>query len=163
MKRALLAASLTLGTIVPANADVYVAVDAQGNAVGGPVMCDSATCADGSQYSNATLQPGQHYVLQNRGSAGIGGDNPGTSVKADVATQTWTISTNETVVRQFTPEREISVAPVIVKPDTSTVVDSSTVLFDSTTALSDFTFPDWWAEFLKFWTRWSNLFTNWIL
>lgn len=161
MKRALLVASLTLGTIVPAQADVYVAVDAQGNAVGGAIMCDAVTCGAGSQYSSLTLQPGQHYELQGHGDSGIGNNNPGTTVKVDVPTQTWTVTQNESVVRTFTPERDLTPAPVIIAPDTRTVVDSSTALLDSTTTLSDFAFPDWWDAFLAFWTRWSFIFTNW--
>jgi hypothetical protein len=75
-----------------ANADVYVKVDSSGNAVGGAIMCDAGTCGAGSQYSQLTLQPGEQYVLQGTGQAGIGNNNPNTQVKVDIETKEWTVT-----------------------------------------------------------------------
>ena len=90
--RKILVAVLLLASVAPANADVYVAVDENGNAVGGAIMCDAATCGDGSAYSKATLQPGQRYVLQGTGQSGIGNNNPNTQVKVDLQTNDWTVT-----------------------------------------------------------------------
>jgi hypothetical protein len=88
-----------------ARADVYVKVDASGNAIGGAIMCDAGTCGAGSEYSRLTLQPGERYVLQGTGHAGIGNNNPNTEVKVDLQTNEWTV-TREVVV--------VPVEPVVI-------------------------------------------------
>jgi hypothetical protein len=88
-----------------ARADVYVKVDANGNAVGGSIMCDAGTCGAGSEYSRLTLQPGESYALQGTGQAGIGNNNPNTQVKVDLQTNQWTV-TREVLV--------IPVEPVVI-------------------------------------------------
>ena len=88
-----------------ARADVYVKVDASGNAIGGAIMCDAGTCGAGSEYSRLTLQPGERYVLQGTGHAGIGNNNPNTEVKVDLQTNEW-IVTREVVV--------VPVEPVVI-------------------------------------------------
>jgi hypothetical protein len=144
MKRISLAMAvlLALGVIPSANADVYVKVDANGNAIGGAIVCDAGTCGEGSLYSQLTLQPGERYVLQGFGQAGIGNNNPGVDVKVDVPTQTWTVTNNnapEPMVTTFTPDQGPSytpVAPILV--ETSTVTsDTATVLSDTSTVTSD--------------------------
>lgn len=137
-----MAALLALGVIPSANADVYVKVDANGNAIGGAIVCDAATCGEGSLYSQLTLQPGERYVLQGLGYAGIGNNNPGLDVKVDIATQTWTVTNNnasEPTVTTFTPEQGPRIAPVApILVETSTVVsDTATVLSDTSTVTSD--------------------------
>jgi hypothetical protein len=82
----------TLVVVSNAKADVYVKVDASGNAIGGAIMCDSGTCGAGSEYSRLTLQAGEQYVLQATGHAGIGNNNPNTQVKVDLPTNDWTIT-----------------------------------------------------------------------
>jgi hypothetical protein len=82
----------TLVLVANARADVYVKVDANGNAVGGAIMCDAGTCGAGSQYSQLTLQAGEQYVLQATGHAGIGNNNPNTQVKVDIGTNDWTVT-----------------------------------------------------------------------
>jgi hypothetical protein len=99
---------LMLGLMPSANADVYVKVDANGNAVGQAIMCDAGTCADGSAYSKATLAPGERYVLQNQGHAGIGNNNPGVDVKVDLTTNQWTATT--TTVKEVAP---VQIAPEV--------------------------------------------------
>jgi hypothetical protein len=135
MKKAfILGVTLVLG-VTPSYADVYVKVDAQGNAIGGAIVCDSDTCGEGSLYSQLTLGEGERYVLQGYGHSGIGNNNPDTKVTVDIPTQTWTVTTPkyETI---FTPSQPISnsvdIAPVVT--DTSTVViDTATVLSDTRT------------------------------
>jgi hypothetical protein len=144
MKRISLAmtALLALGVIPSANADVYVKVDANGNAIGGAIVCDAATCGEGSTYSQITLGPGERYVLQSLHQAGIGNNNPGVSVKVDIPTQTWTVTNNnipDPVVNTFTPYGDYQVTkptPVIVETATATS-DTATVLSDTRTVISD--------------------------
>ena len=84
--------ALALMQAQPAAADVYVKVDAQGNAIGGAIVCDASVCGPGTSFSERTLQPGEQYVLQGTGSTGIGNNNPGTSVKVDLNTNVWTVT-----------------------------------------------------------------------
>jgi hypothetical protein len=79
-------------TVANAQADVYVKVDANGNAIGGAIMCDASTCGAGSEYSRLTLQAGEQYVLQGTGHAGIGNNNSNTQVKVDLQTNDWTVT-----------------------------------------------------------------------
>jgi hypothetical protein len=140
MKKAfILGVTLILG-ITPSYADVYVKVDAEGNAVGGAIVCDSVTCGEGSLYSQLTLKEGERYVLQGLGHTGIGNNNPDTQVKVDIATQTWTVTT-PTGVNTFVPSHEPVDIPVYVPPvvvETSTIIsDTATVIIDTATVLSD--------------------------
>lgn len=144
-----------------ANADVYVKVDANGNAIGGAIMCDAGTCGAGSEYSRLTLQEGERYVLQGTGHAGIGNNNPNTQVQVDLQTNEWTITrqvevkptepvviNNQPVisyttqtVEKFTPANSpgnsasapIIVAPVVVPPTVDSTTATATT--DTTTAV----------------------------
>lgn len=158
MKKIIIILVTILG-ITPAYADVYVKVDANGNAIGGAIMCDAGTCGAGSEYSRLTLQEGERYVLQGTGQAGIGNNNPNTQVQVDLQTNEWTITrqvevkpvepvviNNQPVisyttqtVEKFTPTtnpynpQPNPVPPIIVPP----VVDSGTATtIDSNTATS---------------------------
>jgi len=143
MKKIIILLALILGT-TPAYADVYVKVDANGNAIGGAIMCDAGTCGAGSQYSQLTLQAGEKYVLQGTGQAGIGNNNPNTQVKVDLETNEWTVTrqveitptepiiiNDQTVisytaqtVERFTPAtspgNDKPVVPVVIPEPTST-------------------------------------------
>jgi len=107
MKRVIIGMVLALATAQTASADVYVKVDAQGNAIGGAIMCDAATCGAGSLYSQLTLQPGERYVLQGVGvHHGIGNNNPGVDVKHEATTNEWVVTNNNApapVVERLTP------------------------------------------------------------
>lgn len=156
-----LAITLLAGNLAPSFADVYVKVDAQGNAIGGAIMCDAQTCAAGSQYSQLTLQAGEQYVLQGNGQAGIGNNNPDTQVKVDIPTQTWTITT-PTNIQTFVPatnpyveQPKVTFATPTQVVETKTVMsDTSTITVETQTALtlgdapSDYNSPDWWDRFL---------------
>lgn len=124
MKAKLLMAVLLLVSSIPtAAADVYVKVDANGNAIGGAIICDAATCGPDSLYSKLTLQPGERYVLQGYGDSGIGNNNPDTEVKVDLDTNEWTVtntSTPEPTVSTFTPTREPVVVAVVIPPTETT-------------------------------------------
>ena len=140
MKKTIAVVAALAWTIAPANADVYVKVDANGNAIGGAIMCDAATCGAGSLYSQLTLNAGESYVLQGYGQAGIGNNNPDTAVKVDIPTQTWTVTTPSTVTT-FTPDTPptpVYVAPIITETSTVTT-DTATVLTDTATATVDTT------------------------
>jgi len=160
--RKLLIAVLLLAWMPAANADVYVKVDANGNAISGAIMCDAATCGAGSLYSQLTLQPGEHYALQGVGiDYGIGNNNPNTSVKVDESTQVWSVINTQTneVTQTFTPVR---VAPPVIITDTLTVdtltVDTFTVdsfTLDSSTVNT--------AQFNDFINRLIKVLQSWIL
>lgn len=138
--------ALLFASASPAMADVYVKVDANGNAIDGPIMCDSGTCGEGSLFSKLTLKPGERYVQQGTGSAGIGGNNPGVDVKVDLQTNVWTVTNTQsnTVVQQFTPQtspgndRPAPVVPIVVPvQETQTaIVDTRTVTVDTKTVVA---------------------------
>ena len=165
MKKIIILLALILGT-TPAYADVYVKVDANGNAIGGAIMCDAGTCGAGSQYSQLTLQAGEKYVLQGTGQAGIGNNNPNTQVKVDLETNEWTVTrqveitptepiiiNDQTVisytaqtVEKFTPAtspgNDRPVAPVVVPEPTPTTpplspTETTTATATATTAIVD--------------------------
>lgn len=175
MKRKAILLAVALSLPQSAMADVYVKVDANGNAIGGAIMCDAATCGEGSQYSQLTLQPGERYQLQGVGvSYGIGNNNPGVEVKHEATTNEWVVTNNNTpapVVERFTVNTPASVVqdPVPVSTpvvdtktvtisDTSTaLVDTATVTVDTKTATIDYLKIDWqtldwdtfnWEDFL---------------
>jgi hypothetical protein len=129
-----LSVALALGQ-TNAYADVYVKVDAQGNAIGGAIMCDAATCGAGSEYSRLTLQPGEQYVLQGRGDSGIGNNNPDTQVKVDIPTQTWTVTTPAST-QVFTPDTAPQITHTTPTPAPS-IIDTSTATTDTTTATTE--------------------------
>jgi hypothetical protein len=163
MKRVIIGLILALATAQTANADVYVKVDAQGNAIGGAIMCDAVTCGTGSLYSQLTLNPGESYVLQGTGYAGIGNNNPGVDVKHDKATNEWVVTNNNApapIVERFeTIETRVIPSPVLVIPTTDTktvivetptaVIDTTTVLNDTRTAtnLDQFNWSAFWIQF----------------
>jgi hypothetical protein len=164
MKKITIALALCL-IASPAYADVYVKVDAQGNAISGPTMCDSATCGAGSEFSRLTLKEGEQWVLQGTGSAGIGYNNPDKEVKVDISTQTWTVTNAVTkeIEQQFIPvtspgnQRTGYVEPPVIdtstiKTETTTVVtETGTAIIDTATALSDIDFnaPDWFNRVMN--------------
>lgn len=145
MKKISIVLALSLAFATPAAADVYVKVDANGVAVDGPIMCDSGTCGPNSTFSKLTLKPGEQYVLQGTGQAGIGGNNPNTEVKVDLKTNEWTVTNTQTqqVVQQFVPQNSPGndrPAPVVQVPvqETKTVtVDTKTVTVDTKTVITD--------------------------
>lgn len=144
MKRisSVMAALLALGIMPSAIADVYVKVDANGNAIGGAIVCDASTCGEGSLYSQLTLGPGERYVLQGLGHSGIGNNNPGVDVKVDIPTQTWTVTNNNTpapLVTTFTPyDPPAPVVPVRVETTTVTSdTSTATIKTDTATATID--------------------------
>jgi hypothetical protein len=173
MKRVIIGLVLALATAQTASADVYVKVDAQGNAIGGAIVCDAVTCGSGSLYSKLTLNPGESYVLQGTGHVGIGNNNPGVDVKHEAATNEWVVTNNNTpapTVERFTTIETRPVAPVIQVPilvETSTVIsETSTAVIDTTTALSDTKTAtsligfDWSAFWIQFEIWFKTFFAN---
>jgi hypothetical protein len=140
MKRIIIGLVIALASAQTASADVYVKVDAQGNAIGGAIMCDAATCGAGSQYSQLTLGPGERYVLQGVGvNHGIGNNNPGTDVKHEAATNEWVISTTQPapVAQPSTPAPEPTVTVqrfTVITPEPAPVVQVSVQIPTSDTA-----------------------------
>lgn len=124
MKSKLFAVGLLLVTAVaPAKAnDAYIKVDANGNAIGGAIVCSADVCGDSnSVYSKLTLQPGERYVLQFKGDpvtgnvAGIPATDPNVQLKVNTQTNEWTKTTTvplpepTTVTINNTPVTVVSV------------------------------------------------------
>jgi hypothetical protein len=161
MKKTIMTVVLAL-SMTPAYADVYVKVDAQGNAVGGAIVCDAVTCGSDSDYARATLAEGERYVLQGLGTTGIGNNNPDKKVVVDIPTQVWTVTntTTETIENKFTPQENL-LTPAPVQLETTTVViDTATAKIETATVLSDIDFsaPDWFAEFIAWFNNIMNQF-----
>ena len=87
---------LTVISVAPAMADVYVAVDASGNAVGQAIICDAQTCAKGSLFSQMTLPAGAHYALQGVGIGYGTGAQSNNKVSVDENTGVWTVNQTDT-------------------------------------------------------------------
>jgi hypothetical protein len=155
MKKVIAIIAAIAWTITPANADVYVKVDANGNALGGPIMCDAETCGANSLYSQLTLGEGERYVLQGHGYSGIGNNNLDTAVKVNVETKEWTVTT-PTTVSTFTPDTPptyVWTAP-IQQETTTAITDTATVTSDTATAtIKNVTVSDAYAEIMALLTR----------
>lgn len=156
MKRVIIGLVIALASAQTASADVYVKVDAQGNAVSGPIMCDAVTCGAGSEYSRLTLAPGESYALQGTGHSGIGNNTPNATVKVDLQNNDWTVTKSNTVflpepikiadteitaittqtTERFNPIQPVSPAPVTQNP-AQTVIDTSTVTSETSTVTSE--------------------------
>jgi hypothetical protein len=178
MKRIILGLVIALASAQSASADVYVKVDAQGNAIGGAIMCDAATCGAGSLYSQLTLGEGERYVLQGVGvHHGIGNNNPGVEVKHEATTNQWVVTntnTPEPVVERFTTIETRSTPDVpVVLPDRPTAIsDTATVISDTRTATVetqtvaiDYATFDWedvdwetfdWEGFMAWFQEWFD-------
>jgi hypothetical protein len=155
MKKVIAIIAAVAWTITPANADVYVKVDANGNAIGGAIVCDAETCGAGSLYSQLTLNEGESYVLQGYGHSGVGNNNPNTAVKVDIPTQIWTVTT-PIGQSTFTPDTG-AIMPTLLIPivETTTVIaDTATVKSDTATAtIKNVTVSDAYAEIMALLTR----------
>jgi hypothetical protein len=161
MKRSL--ALVTVMLFMPsASADVYVKVDAEGNAIGGAIMCDAATCGVDSKYSRITLNAGERYQLQGVGvTHGIGNNNADTQVKHDLITNEWILTKESAPVERFTTtDTRVVEATKPIYIDTSTaIIDTSTVLSDTATVLSVdvFTWESFWVQFQKWFTEFMKV------
>lgn len=127
MKAKLFAVGLLfITTLTPANAnDAYIKVDANGNAIGGAIVCSADVCGDSnSVYSKLTLQPGERYVLQFKGDpvtgnvAGIPATDPDVKLKVNTETNEWSKTTT-----QVLPEP----TPVTINGNTVTVSEVKVV------------------------------------
>jgi hypothetical protein len=157
MKRVIIGLVIALASTQTANADVYVKVDAQGNAVSGPIMCDAITCSAGSEFSRLTLGTGESYALQGNSSSGIGNNTPGATVKVDLETNDWTVTRSTTVnlpepiktgnteitaittqtTERFNPVQTVNPAPVVQVPTLDTATATTVIAAtDTPTAIS---------------------------
>jgi hypothetical protein len=93
---------LTALLLQPTNAfaeanGAWVKVDANGNAVGGAIVCAQSVCGDSnSLYSRMTLGSNERYVLQapalaDGNVAGVGAGSGAKSVQVDLETKVWTV------------------------------------------------------------------------
>ena len=172
-------------TVANAQADVYVKVDANGNATGGAIMCDASTCGAGSEYSRLTLQAGEQYVLQGTGHAGIGNNNPNTQVKVDLQTNDWTVTRQSeptviaqqtvetTTIEKFNPiENTLSTTTEIKVLEAQPIAKTEDVLTNSNPVISDedltniklldINSPDWWKVFITWLNKYYS-FDWWFM
>ena len=71
---------------------VWVKIDASGLAISGAIACTPSVCGNpNGMFAQMTLNAGEEYVQQSTGRAGIGNNNPGTTVTYDRGSATWTI------------------------------------------------------------------------
>ena len=71
---------------------VWVKIDASGLAISGAMACQPSVCGDpNGTFARMTLNAGEEYFQQSTGKAGIGNNNPGTTVTYDRGSATWTI------------------------------------------------------------------------
>ena len=71
---------------------VWVKIDASGLAISGAIACTPSVCGNpNGMFAQMTLNAGEEYVQQSTGRAGIGNNNPGTTVTYDRPSETWTI------------------------------------------------------------------------
>jgi hypothetical protein len=187
----LIAAFLLVGT-APAHANdqgAWVKVDANGNAVGGAIVCTSDVCGDkNSPYAKATLGAGEQYVLQAKANpitnnvVGVGNNTPGVQAKVDLPTNTWTVThtqvtqspahpvTNETVkvtnttVQTFNPidpPKPLFETSTVVAKIEPTTIKTTTIERKIITDMSDpeFDWVIWWENWIKEW----DFFGNWYL
>lgn len=159
--------------LTPASAnDAWIKVDANGNAIGGAVVCSQDVCGDSnSVYSKLTLQPGERYVLQFKGNpvtgnvAGIPATQPDVKLQVNLETNQWTKTTRQelaeptpvVVNNQLTVvtgvERKETWNPTVVGKETPTPVVNENPEF----TLDDYWFTDWffwdWSD-LDAWLQW---------
>lgn len=151
-----------------ASADVYVKVDANGNAIGEAIVCEQSVCGDSnSDVSKALLKENEKFVLQGSGTVGINNHAPDVNLKHEAITNEWVITRKDNSVERFTTIENRETAPVVepVYMETTTVttetktatIETSTVLSDSATVTSVDTF-DWDA----FWLKFETLFRTWL-
>ena len=186
--KVMVAALLLLGLTPNANADVYVKVDANGNAVGEAIVCEISVCGNAnSSYAKATLKPGETYALQGLGSTGIGNNNPNVQLKVDLQTNEWAVTTthqappntsviiNNTpviveavqTVDRFNPVSNVALSSPIKPqpyetPTAQLIFDTATV--ESKTEPVDPFWSDWLEQWLKFWGEWTLVFAwDWWL
>lgn len=135
MKKIVIGLLVTTLTISTAYADTYVKVDANGNAISGPIACSADTCGGtNSLYEQLTLGTGERYVLQSVTGGGIGNNTPNKQVTVD--NNVWTVTSTDYVKNEITTQRYDTVLENPIG-DTSVVpIDTATVTIDSATVTS---------------------------
>lgn len=163
-------------SIYPASADdAWIKVDANGNAVGGAIVCSVGVCGDPqSTYSQLTLQPGERYVLQFKGDpvtgnvAGIPATDPNVKLSVNVETNEWTRTYVEPL-REPTPvviQGTVTVVTGVEKKQTwnPTVEGKETpapVTTPEPTEENNWWYSDFWSWDWSSWDLWWESFIRW--
>lgn len=139
----------------------WVKVDANGNAIGGVIVCTPDVCGDpNSPYAKATLGTGERYIQQTKANPntgnviGIGANNPNTNVKINTQ-NVWSVENttqitipsvkNTEITRKTTYEFKLentSTGSIDVKPKHEVKIVTTFELFDFNNLES------WWQEWL---------------
>lgn len=171
MKIKVLILAFIMAGVAPAQANdegAWVKVDSNGKATGQAIVCTADVCGDSnSEYAKATLGAGERYVLQfkadpiTNNSAGIGNNNPGVEVKVDLATNTWTVASTQSVYSPSSPFTNESVKIInktvqTFNPYTQPIPVIETVKIAERKTVSDWNDPDfdweaWWNNWLLEW------------
>ena len=189
MKVKLMIAAFMIAGMAPAQANdqgAWVKVDANGNAVGGAIVCTPDVCGDkNSPYAKATLGAGEQYVLQTKADpvtknvAGVGNNNPGVQVKVDIPTNTWTVASTQVVESPPSPVTNETVKVVTSTVQTFNPITQPTPVVETVTKIErkfepvtkvedrvitdvndpDFDWITWWENWLLDW----EFFGDWYL
>jgi hypothetical protein len=178
MKVKLLIAVLMVLGAAPAQANdqgAWVKVDANGNAVGGAIVCTPDVCGDNSSpYAKATLGAGERYVLQSKADpvtnnvTGIGNNNPGFQVKVDISTNTWTVANTQVIESAAHPETNETIKVVTKTTQTFNPITQPTPVIEKVTtierkiepATSEPDWQTWWDNWLMEWQFFGNWYLN---
>ena len=155
--------------------DAWIKVDANGNAIGGAIVCSADVCGDSkSVYSQHTLQPGERYVLQFKGDpvtgnvAGIPATNPDVKLKVDLQTNQWTKTTTQNL-EQPTPillNDNISIVTGVQSQETWNPLITGQEIPQPVTVSEESKRDSWWygiwSDFdWSSWDAWLKTFWAW--
>jgi hypothetical protein len=171
MKKIIVTIALVLLT-PSAYADVYVKVDANGNAISGAIVCDFNTCGTDSEFTRLTLKEGERYALQSYGTVGVGNNDSNVSAKVD-ENNNWTITRIEPVLSSIadrgipvtveTTERFNPVNPIDTESKVAiqipTASNDAGVTENTTTETMSWDFLNWWEMLIWWFSNWYAEYT----
>jgi hypothetical protein len=156
MKKVIAVVAALAWLITPANADVYVKVDASGNALGGGIICEPSVCGNSeSSLSKATLKDGERYVLQSTGDSGSSADS---KTNYNTETNVWTVNERQYAQTLENPLADysvpVSIPNTFIEKSATVTSDTATVISDTATAtIKNVTVSDVYAEIMALLTR----------
>lgn len=172
---ALVGLAVVFSAHTPAYAEetgAWVKVNANGEAIGQAIVCTPSVCGNpNSLYNQLTLGANEQYVLQNPttpngNTAGIGASQGANSVKVDLETKVWTITSEEkifggngddligTQIIQRTYDRTLQ-NPIATKVIDSPIINNTTTVNNSTTI-------NYYAKIMAEYQRWLDELNKWF-
>jgi hypothetical protein len=166
MKRIIIGLVIALASAQTASADVYVKVDANGNAISSQIVCSADVCGNAnSTYSQLTLGVGEQWVLQNTENHGVGGQDPNYKVKVDLETKVWTITNESKLIDPISKEVSIQKTEqtydrTLEKPIETKVTNSP--IINTTTTVNNSTTINQYAKIMAEYQRWLDEINKWF-